>query len=423
MSKHCKRALSLLAVAAVVALVSAGLALGNKPQPPQPPPPPPPPQLPDVRYRIHFPALPADGYGTYVKHMNNFGFVAGWYTFDNGVENGQKAFIYNPVTDQMVDLNTVVTAGLPAGWRISSAVDINDRLVVVGYIELVGSDPIQTRPFAMDLGMANPVVDLLPVAQGFNTQGAIQINENGDILGFYKNSPGAGSHFWTFNPNLYGAPSNRVRPDGSPLDMSSMIPDAVPIGAYGSNPDHFALNNPVGSRPAQVAGNLISQDVFQYTLGDANPEFFPELYEAYGMNDAGTLSASVFISVKGRWQGYYANCRYNPAWPEPLEVLPQGDGVPSGAINASGDLLFGNGDIYRDDWGGYVNVDDLIVGTGEDLALWSSRLGTISARDMNDRAGQSDSGQICGYIGVSVEGETFFPLFVLTPEPAPEPPQ
>ena len=74
-----------------------------------------------------------------------------------------------------------------------------------------------------------------------------------------------------------------------------------------------------------------------------------------------------------------------------------------------------DGEIYRDDWGGYVNINDILVGTDDDLPLWFSEGGLGYLLYINDRAGQSDSGQIAGEINTT-SGQLFF---VLTPEPAP----
>ena len=77
-------------------------------------------------------------------------------------------------------------------------------------------------------------------------------------------------------------------------------------------------------------------------------------------------------------------------------------------INSSGDMVT-VGSIYRDDWG-WVNVDDLVVGTRDDLRVWRH---SASIYAMTDRVGQTDSAQITG------TADTL--LFILTPEPAPTP--
>lgn len=285
MRKHWKRTLSLLAVAAAVALVSAGLALGKKPPKDPPPPPPPPPELPSVRYRINFPVMPVGADGQVVNHMNNLGQVVGWYYNDD--TGFKSAFVYNSITDQADDINSVVTAGIPDGWHFASVTSINDWMVAVGYLEQIGSG--QRQRVAVDLVTENPVVDLLPSISS-ELSGMLRINNNGDIVGLRKTESGVKA-FWTFNPGFYGDPLLREVCDGTPLDMSGVTPQFLPI-THTLNLQRFHLNNPVGSRPAQIAGTNGRHEGFRYTLGDAAPEVFPELdigSDVHGFNDEGTL--------------------------------------------------------------------------------------------------------------------------------------
>lgn len=369
-------------------------------------------ELPPVRYRIKFPSLPADSTGgVWINDMNNWGQVVGWYSTDAG----QRAFLYDPTVDadRAIDLNSLVTAGLPDGWRLRSGVAINDWMVVVGTLEQTGSSPVQVRPFALDLLADNPVVDLLPDV-GVDFSYGRQINENGDILGGYQTSTGDWEG-WAYNPGLYGDPLDRSPRDGSPIDMSAEIPDPLLLSGRA---DEFVLNNPSGGAPAQVAGVDAEGVPFRYTLGDSAPERFPELNVRWpwlgGLNDSGTFAGLLSVPREKNRKGYSAPFRFNAT----LDELPSLSQQPQ-AINASGDLLFYNV-IYRDDWAeyGYVSLFDLGVGSDADLALWNHRDAVIDAFDMNDRAGVSDSGQIVGRLGGVFSNNI---LFVLTPEPASAP--
>jgi hypothetical protein len=375
------------------------------------------PPLPAVRYRIKFVALPGNAAsGPLINDMNNWGQVVGWYSPDG---QNRTAFLYDPVVDanQALDVNTIVAAGIPDGWRVASLVGINDWMVAVGYIAQIGSDPMQVRPVAIDLAAANPVVDLLPDV-GVDYSYGKHINENGDIMGVYKTADGD-SLAWGFNPGLYGDPQQRVWRDGSPLDLCDETPLPLPLSG---NAQFFIMNNPVGDRPAQIFGpdtqKLSDAVPFRYTLGDAAPERFPALDLVWwpgALNDSGTFCGLLNAS------GTDAPFRYNTALDQ-LPALSQ----QTQDMNESGDLIFYDV-LYRDDWQqyGYVKIDDLVVGTAADLQLWfaTPKKGRLSQRDvgmylMNDRAGASNSGQIAGLLNITGVTHSFY---VLTPEPAPAP--
>lgn len=358
-------------------------------------------ELPPVRYRINFPQLPANADATdtmWVNGRNNWGQVVGKYS----AEDGWRPFLFDPNAGQVMDLNAIVTGGLPDGWRLRSALAISDWMVVVGSMEEISSGLI--LPFAIDLAAENPVVDLLPDVGPLDSWGR-KINENGDILGYYQTADGRWEH-WIFNPGLYGDSASREPRDGTPQDMSGEIPEFLLQSALSGA---FHLNNPVGDSPAQIAGVNADGIAFRYTLGDAEPEWFPELNVHWdrivSINDSGTFCGLSFPSKgKPRTDPF----RFNQS----LELLPLD---VSWSIfeeflqdmNSSGDLI-SQQYVYRNDWG-WVHINDLVVGTEADLQVWHSLTSDMSV--INDRAGQIGSGQIAGRLG-SI-------LFVLTPEPTP----
>lgn len=374
-----------------------------------PPPPPPPADLPDVRYRIQFIEQPTNATAAsyvWINDMNNLGQVVGIYSSTAG----RRPFLYNPLvsTDQGVDLNAIVTAGIPDGWRFRSALAINDHMVVVGNMEEISTG--QRRPVAIDLLAVDPVVDLLPDV-GVDHSHGFKINENGDILGVVDLGDGLWAS-WIFNPGLYGDPAQRTPRDGTPLDMSGEMPDLLPLS--GSSPS-YDLNNPVGTSPAQIAGVDADRVAFRYTLGDAEPELFPELNLSNltpdsNLNDSGTFTGYLYYPREGKRKYYLATFRYNTE----LDELPQrSDGeiayMPID-MNSSGDLLLWDA-LYRDDWGDrYVKINDLVVGTDPDMAAWSS--GSAYVYGINDRPEPSSAGQITGDF-VYDDGRRG--VFVLTP--------
>jgi hypothetical protein len=175
------------------------------------------------------------------------------------------------------------------------------------------------------------------------------------------------------------------------------------------------LNNPVGEAPAQIAGVDADGVAFRYTLGDAEPELFPELnlsaISQPSLNDSGTFCGRLYVPRAGKRRAYWATFRYDTE----LDELPQrSDGETAYTpidINSSGDLLLGSDSsyaIYRDDWWdnnfGYAKINDLVVGEEPDMAAWSSGSAHMAWGGLND------SGQITGNFS---DGR----IFVLTPEP------
>ena len=396
----------LLAAAAVALFVSGSTlfaAKGGGGKPPKDDPPPPA-ELPDVRYRIKLiePAVNANGTGSpWINYINNLGQVVGKYQ----AEDGTRMFLYDPRCDcdQAFDMNAIVTAGIPDGWRLRSALAINDYMVVVGNMEEISTG--QVRPIAIDLAADNPVVDLLP-AVDVDKSHAIEINENGDILGMVELVDGLDAS-WIYNPGLYGDPSDRDARDPGPLDMSTVSPELFLLG---SRADLFQLNNPVGERPAQIAGVDVDGVAFRYTLGDAEPEGFPEVnLDGYvaGLNDAGTF-CGLHRGPKVKGQIKVDPFRFNPSFEPSLELLPMDDREQIYGMNSSEDLISAYSYVYHNDWG-WVAIDDLVVADMDaDVETWRSELRIM--RYINDRGGPSSAGQITGMM----VGDGRF--FVLTPE-------
>ena len=97
-----------------------------------------------------------------------------------------------------------------------------------------------------------------------------------------------------------------------------------------------------------------------------------------------------------------------------LETLEIRDATQNFAgINSSGDIAFkgkfSRFFVYTDEHG-ILAIDDVAVGSADDLAEWSSASSQTVAHDLNDRI-STGFGQICGVTGISVG----FRAFVLTP--------
>lgn len=169
--------LALLTVALMLSFATIGMAQKNKKDKGKPKPPPEL-DLPAVRYRINF--VQGPGRIINLSDFTNSGIVVGRYwDVDDDDDERSSAFIYFPGSEQAIDLNTLVTAGIPDGAWLRSAVGINEWGVVVGSME---HDTGEFTGYAMDIWADNPVVDLLPDF-GLGYSYGAQVNENGDILG------------------------------------------------------------------------------------------------------------------------------------------------------------------------------------------------------------------------------------------------
>jgi hypothetical protein len=190
-----------------------------------------------------------------------------------------------------------------------------------------------------------------------------------------------------------------------------------------------ALNNPVGARPAQVAGTS-GGVVYRWTPETDELDTFPNLTnaQARGLNDSGTIcgKTDVTVTTKTGKTTTTTTTTYPMRLKATLELLTGAPNRWGFAINSSGDVLIGpdpnyttrEGTIYRDDWeawGKYVNINQLLVGTADDMAAWSTAT-HVFWWQMNDRDLVSDAGQIAGLIRFA-DGTSSH--FVLTPIAAP----
>ena len=200
---------------------------------------------------------------------------------------------------------------------------------------------------------------------------------------------------------------------GGPLDLTEDATDSLPDEFAGANVNYYRLSNPLGSRPAQIVGRSQAGVNLRYTTGAASPETFPEINSNAGiyLNDSGTFAGTVWgAKVKGQTQ--IDPFRYDQAI-ELLPLPPRSNTDPiemASGINSSGDLIT-SGHVYRDDWGDWVHIDDIVTGTVPDLATWFSG-GSPWLHVMNDRGGAADAAQIVATTDLAGT------VFVLTPEAA-----
>jgi probable HAF family extracellular repeat protein len=244
MLKHWKRTLTLLAVAAAVGLVSAGLALGKKP--PKPPPEPPP--LPPIRYSITFlGTLPGDATSK-ARDVNTLGEVVGDSRSADGV---YRAFLYTDLdgdgAKEMVALNDLIDPD-PEGddWNLRAAFGINDFGQICGSGYLNGAVEVRAYRFSPGVDGAWPVVDDLGTFAG-NYSSARAINDLGEVAGLSHDANGTQRAFvWTAEGGM------------------------VDIGDLGGRAFATGINNlgQVTGGSSIVAGESFPLHAFRYTTGE-----------------------------------------------------------------------------------------------------------------------------------------------------------
>jgi hypothetical protein len=349
------------------------------------------PPLPPVRYDIQYWTIPgATSNSVSINGLNNPGQIVGWYIDLGGHRRG---YLYDPEIDPVsaVDLESMIAgAGVPDGWTIIGALDINDHGIVVGSISPLGDEGANVREgFVLDIHAPTPQIVVLPNFGDWDYTYARQINENGDVLGVYETASGTPGLYF-YNPN--------------DADSPYLLPNVQTTAL---------LNNPVGTRPAQVGGTFPSGAPFRWTPQSNQLTTFGS-FVAYGgirgINDAGTLCGSLRKSLTTY------PMRLNSL---PAQQLSSSYGPWGQAINSTGDLLIATagtngGAVYRDDWGAYGKYGELkklVVGTSSEVATWQTA-SSVALYLMNDRDLPSNAGQITGFLRLS--NGSFLP-FLLTP--------
>lgn len=372
--------LALLTIAGCALIVSPVSLMAGKPVHP-----PPPPAVPKMR--IQFFDVPNPDGEKYIVQMNNFGQVVGHYETAAGERHG---FLYDPVVNPEValDLNDLVDA--PEGWVIAGARAINDYGAVAGFLHPVGDETV-SRAFVCDLSDPTPFVQTLPDSEWTSTL-ALGINENGDVLGKFRNADGTYG-LYVYNCGLYG------RADPGVIVLSTNM-------IYGG-----AINNPVGTRGAQVLGqDAVTGVPFRWTRGQGF-EFLTQAGTCgvYDINDAGTFCGWAAFKIS---KTSYAKLpmRYGTL----LQSLPGGYSTElASRVNASGDVITTWGRLYSDLWG-FKTLNTLIDPADPNAAAWNSRSNLLPLT-LNDRGATTKCGQVSGTIWWADGTEKFF---LLTPVPA-----
>ncbi len=390
---------------AALAIVSSVSLLEHRSFAGKPPSPPPPPPLPPVQFHLTVFSMPSSN--ATVFDMNNYGELVGYYSDAAGLRH---AIVITG--GQVVDLGTLVKP--PAGWYVATAYGINDQGSIVGALGQVGT-PLtdRRRGYVLHRPAVGPaVLELLPDS-GWSVTYGEAINEDGTVLGIFYDDLWYGAY--VYDPLLYGLGAQVL-----PLTSRDW---------------HLRLNNSMGARPAQVAGDLASGPAFVYTLGDLQPKTFPEIdasivdsygrsYEGLrGINDAGTFCGFVAYTTTKPPRTRPIAFRYGATYQE----FPETANYAS-SINLAGDMaipanLTGTSSpsqLYSEGYG-VMNLDSLMVGDAADLALWQNRYGRPLTFEITERGSLNPAmagyPAIGGYFTFVGDTQLVNYAFILTPVP------
>jgi hypothetical protein len=356
-------------------------------------------ELPPIEYQVQLFEFPADGSGS-IFGANNLGQVVG-FNF-NRATNGYRAWLFDATLDpqQAVDLNSLPIKGVPDGYVIGAALDINDWGFAVGFLQLDGDETTESRRGYV-LDTITWSMQTFPEEEEPAHSFALKINEDGLVLGAYD---------WIDE-------DGRVFREGTYLYDPAQDAFTFPY-LPGIDNRSMALNNATDTRAAQIAGHergsiSLPRRMLRLTLPNALEII--DLHEDstrsrfYGLNDAGTMcgTISLDVSTHPRKQEIVTYpFRYNQS----LELLPVPPSGGSNAfdINSAGDIV-SSYHVYHDDWG-YVSADDVVVGSPETMERWFAGRGEIKL--LGDR-NASDFGLLVGTLYES-DGSAGF---VLVPAP------
>jgi hypothetical protein len=311
------------------------------------------------KFQIQYWHVPGSVGNFSYTNVNNYGQIAGNYTDTNGQA---RAFLYKPQVNLTTAMDVeamTANAGVPAGWRISGAVGINDHGVLLG--TLTRKDPdtgvVTQWPYRLDTLAQSPAVVPLPNLPGVSEAFTVAINNDGDILCRYGGTPGSRSVF-VFNPATQTVP---------------YFLDKIVTNVH--------LGNSTTAGSAIVGGRYADGSLFRWVPATNMVANIGVSMVPFGMNDQGVMA--------GQYNGFAA--RLITAPPRTFSVSPV-----AWDVNNSNDLAISRGYLYRDDVG-YVTIKNYLSGSTADLALWSAA-STDLTYCLNERQSATGFSQIAGYL-------------------------
>jgi len=351
------------------------------------------PPLPPVAYQIKYfypPNVPTSGgeidYLVNVfQGLNNSGDCVGSYGAPNGE---QHAWLFSPLNqvNTAIDLNDIGAVGIPEGWVIAMAMDINDRGAIVGFLRPVGTPanlPGVRRGFVLDTSVNPPSLSLLPDNDpSWVDTYARRINENGDVLGVFQRSDGTwGAYLFkpALNPVLYNTP-----------DEFPEIINVVLLAPTVTN-----LNNPSAGFPAEAVLIDATRYAFAYVKGIGLTPLYPQMEGLPYINDDGIICGTCWRNITLRKKTTIQRYIFRDAGTNTQEIVAGSDGMFAYGFNAHGTImaqLSPKDLLYQDAWG-FVDINSLVTGTPADRAEWTYAGFHVSKQ--ND-TGPLGFGQIAG---------------------------
>jgi hypothetical protein len=386
MSAQCKQAS--LAMLLLASALSPLFAQGKKPPPEQPP-------LPPVRYEIQYfqhPTYPipaaydtpysADYLTNRLGGLNNFGECVGNYGTPDGHQHGW--YCKPSAMVQSIDLNDIGAIGIPEGWFIAHAMDINDGGAIVGYMRS-SINPQIRRGFVLEMNGGPgsdtpPEVHLLPDNdENWVDTYARRINENGDVLGVFQRPDG------TWGAYLYNFKNDDPQASPSIVDVNLEAPATTAL----NNPD------PLVGLPALVVGKDHTGTVFTYSKGGGVTYLYPATGLIFVNDDGvicGSFSKTVQIRKNQTATRYYIFRDFGDGAQEAILGSESSFSIDVHDFNSHGTILMKRQYVYRDEWN-FVDINALLTGTAEELSRWS---GSLSAYPRMNDSGPLGYGEIAG---------------------------
>lgn len=384
------------------------------------------PVLPPVRYSVMLVAMPDTSY--FFNDCNESGAIVGW-TMGVGSKRG---FAYLPSVNATTAIDLTDPAfgvqGVPDGWFVSSAVGINNRGDIAGYLEPIDGEPYTNRRgYFLDMSGEVPQLTPLPAVNSDPWQVVEDINDSGDMVIATRFTDANGQttvSVYGGNPGLYGNP---VVPF-TRLDIGGL--------GFGST-DALELSNRTPLGTAIITGETDSGLAFRASLDSswheiAEPSVDSTLSMVYArdINDFGDVAGTGSVPLKKK-RGWSGVNEFAAIWKIDTNTISAiGNSSPeesiwwTAAINNAGDAVLrmqyaSSPDyiaIWHDDWSlanGAVFVTDLLDPNDADSQYFHL------VHEMTDRDPATDFPILIGQGESVVDGVTIHFPMILIPQPAP----
>ncbi len=339
-----------------------------------------------VKYRLQYWDIPGRTGLIVVENINDLGQVVGFYKPTPTA--AYRGFLYDPrlSTTRAFDLETLIGgAGLPPGWSISVARDINNHGMILG--QMTSTDPDTGKslvwPFLLDTTAEAPQIAPLVLPEQITFCMANAINDNGDTLCTYLDPAALKLRKFFFNPFVHDEPI-------------LLDPDVL----------SYHLSNPTDGSPAMVGGMMGGGS---YALGTTAYWAVPEL----GVQTYSTMAAYTSVNDMndaGHFCGIYGNR------PMRLITLPPTTfayGTSARAINNADDVVIEGGYLYRNETG-LTLLKNLLSGSRADLSTWGKATKT-KCNLLAERSTTTNHALVGGTQEFVSGGVTTIRPFLLTP--------